>query len=383
MNNVTNHFRGGELRLFHTADLHLGSPFSGFDIKTAEQRRLRQVDLLARAMERARAEGCSAVLIAGDLFDCGYVDGDTVARALEILGGCGMTVVISPGNHDPFSPGGIYSARTLPENVHVFDSPEMNRILLPELGLAVHGYAFESERYTADPLADGIDLHPEYFNVLCAHGDLYSPISTYAPINQPQLESMGLDYVALGHVHKIAEPARLGRTLVAYPGFLEGRSFDECGFGGALVVSLSKDRQQIATASRVVISDKQYMVHTLDVTGASSKSDVQKAVARFVEDEKLGKETCLRLTLVGNVDPRTPDSISIPSDEVGLDLLEIQNETLPIFNAEYLENDITLRGALYRQLLPSLKSPDPEVRRVAVGALRMGLAALEGRMLIS
>ena len=381
MNDVTQTINKGELKLLHTADLHLGSPFSGLDIRSSEQRRRGQVESFSRALQKAKECGCSAVLIAGDLFDCGYADGDTVNRAFEILGECGMPVIISPGNHDPYVAGGIYSSRSIPDNIHIFDSPEMSRIDLPEIGLSVHGYAFDSERYTSDPLASGIELFPGHFNVMCAHGDAYSPISTYAPINLPQLERLGLDYVALGHVHKISDPIRLGRTLLAYSGFLEGRSFDECGYGGAIIVTLSGDREAVAEAERVILSDKRYLTHTLDVTGAAGRSDLLSDIRKYIEESRLGKETCLRITLVGNVDPRTPDSLSISADEMGLALLEIQNETLPIFNAEYLENDITLRGALYRQLLPSLNSPDPETRKVAVGALRMGLAALDGRML--
>lgn len=372
-----------DVRLFHIADLHLGSPFSGFDVKNSEMRRLRQLDQFEHSLELAKGEGCSAVLIAGDLFDCGYADGDTVSRAFEILGKCGMPVVISPGNHDPYTEGGIYSSHSLPGNVHVFDSPEMGRIDLAELGVCVHGYAFESEHYLSDPLSAGFEICENKFNVMCAHGDVYSPISTYAPINLAQLEGSGLDYVALGHIHKYSEPLKVGKTMVAYSGFPEGRSFDECGYGGAVIVTLSKNKTPAASAERVILSDRQYISDTLDVTGAESRSDILAAVRRYVESKDLGVETCLRLTLIGNVHPNAPLSISVPSEDMGVSLLELKNDTLPIFDAEYLENDITLRGALYRQLLPSMNSPDPEMRRVAVGALRMGLAALDGRMLTS
>ena len=383
MNDIIQTKTKRELRLFHTADLHLGSPFSGFDVKTGELRRRRQVDSFARSLEYAKNEGCDAILIAGDLLDCGYVDGDTVKATFDAIERCGIPVILSPGNHDPFSEGGIYSSHSLPSNLYIFDSPEMGRIDLPEIGLCVHGYAFESDRYSFDPLASGVELCPDRFNVMCAHGDIFSAISTYAPINLAQLGELSLDYVALGHIHKYSEPIRIGKTTVAYSGFQEGRSFDECGFGGALVITLSADRTPSATVERVILSDKQYLSELLDVTGAESRSDILNAIKEFIQKRELGKETCLRLTLVGNVHPKAPAALSLSADEVGLALIDIKNETVPLFDAEYLENDITLRGALYRQLLPSLSSPDPEVRRVAVGALRMGLAALEGRMLTS
>ena len=251
---------------------------------------------------------------------------------------------------------------------------------LDGIGLRVHGYAFDSRSYTDDPLSEDAELAEGRFNVLCAHGDIFSPLSTYAPINPARLGEMGFDYAALGHVHKYSEPVKLRGCLVAYSGFPEGRSFDECGFGGALTVTLTRDGDGVsAEAERVVLSGKRYLTGELDVTGASGVSDLVASIKQYLSKNGIGRETSLRLTLTGAVDPSLQCDRVMSADEAGLALLEIRNETLPLFDAEYLENDITLRGALYRQLLPMLNSPDGETRRVAIGALRMGLAALEGR----
>ena len=379
MNEITGTLQSGDLRLFHAADFHLGSPFSGFDIRESEQRRAELIDAFAASLSEAVKMGCGAILIAGDLFDCGYVDRDTVKKVFGLLGGTGIPVVISPGNHDPMVRGGVYSTADLPDNIYIFDSPELSYFDFPELSLRVHGYAFESERYTSDPLSAEIVLSDSFFNVLCAHGDIYSPISTYAPINLRQLEAVGFDYVALGHIHKYTEPLKLGGTLVAYSGFPEGRSFDECGFGGALAVTLSREGSFPAEASRIILSKRQYLSESLDVTGLSAKGEVIEAIKGYVSSKKYGKETALRITLTGSTSPSLPTEITADAKEMGLAYLEIRNDTLPIFEAEYLENDVTLRGALYRQLLPKLTDPDPETRRITVGALRMGLAALEGK----
>ena len=44
-----------------------------------------------------------------------------------------------------------------------------------------------------------------------------------------------------------------------------------------------------------------------------------------------------------------------------------------------LEKDMTMRGELYRELLPLLTGGSAEERATASAALKMGLAALEGR----
>lgn len=374
----------GELRLFHTADFHLGSPFSGLDVRASESRRREQLEIFAAAISQAKEKGCAAILIAGDLFDCGYVDRQTVKSVFDILGGVGMPVIISPGNHDPMTRGGVYSAKDMPENLFIFDSPQMSYLDFPELHLRIHGYAFESERYTDDPLSSGeISVAPNSYNVLLAHADIYSPLSTYAPINMKQLESVGFDYVALGHIHKYDEPVRIGKTLVAYSGFPVGRSFDECGFGGALTVTLSPSETFTASAERIILSDKRYISESLDVTGVSGRNELSAAIKKYVSDRGYGRETSLRLHLTGSVDPAFHCDPLLSASDLGLALLDLRNDTLPILNVEYLENDLTLRGALYRQLSPDLNHPDPYRRKVAAEALRMGLAAIEGRAVLS
>ena len=63
---------------------------------------------------------------------------------------------------------------------------------------------------------------------------------------------------------------------------------------------------------------------------------------------------------------------------LGLYELELLDRTTPTFDAAYLEKDMTVRGELYRSLLPRLTEGSPEERATAARALRMGLAALSG-----
>ena len=60
-------------------------------------------------------------------------------------------------------------------------------------------------------------------------------------------------------------------------------------------------------------------------------------------------------------------------------LFEVQDRTLPLYDAAYLEKAPTVQGAFYRALLPRLESRDAEERALAGEALRLGLSALAGR----
>ena len=62
-----------------------------------------------------------------------------------------------------------------------------------------------------------------------------------------------------------------------------------------------------------------------------------------------------------------------------MDYIEYKNNTVPTYDASYLESDMSIKGELYRYLLPLLTSGTPEERETAANALKIGLAALENR----
>lgn len=374
--------KDNKIKIFHTGDFHLDSPFSGCNVKESDARREALRCAFSAALERAEGDGCDLILIAGDLFDCGYVTAETVVRAFSDIEKCGIPVIVSPGNHDPYRTGGIYERSDKPGNLFVFSSPELTRLDLDGLPVSIHGYAFTSDRIDEPPVtSDVIKLHPTNVDLLLAHADIYSPISKYAPLSLKTLETSGFAYAALGHVHKAEEPLKAGSTTVSYCGFPEGRGFDELGFGSAMEITVDTVSGDV-TARRVTLSTRRYMIESVDVTGAGSINEIRSAVLRSVKEKGYGKETSLRVILTGSVSPDISADVHIDAEEAGLSLLEVENTTSPIYDNETLKNDISLRGALYRRLLPALSSDDKRERAVACEALRMGLAALDGKQLL-
>ena len=370
----------GSLRIIHISDIHLDSPFAGLDVKTSEARRCEHREAFLSALGLATEKGCELMLISGDLFDCGYVTEETVSLVLSAIGKCPYPVVLCPGNHDPYTPNGIYSRKALPENLYIFTREEMDRFDFDSLGVSVHGYAFLSNRYFHDPFDSGYELKEGYINLLCAHTELEEVIPKFAHIKSSRFDGSGFAYAALGHVHKHSEPVSAGSTVYSYGGFAFGRSFDELGFGRMLLVDIDRDAGVTAIES-LQISDKQYAIDSLDVSGAEETQDVLSRIAALISERGYGEETSLRVVLGGTVSP----DLILPEPngaELGVALLQIENDTLPILDTEYLEGDVSLKGALYRQLLPKLRSDDARERRVAAEALRIGLCALEGKSFI-
>ena len=367
------------MRILHTADLHLDSAFSSFGKKDAEQYRELGRTLLKNIFECAKHEKCDMILVAGDLFDSKFVSNDTRALFVSLVRSASIPVVVSPGNHDPYSENSFYAlvAKENIENLYVFSAPELQIFDFDELRVRVFGYAFTSPVINESPLLEA--QMPEdngYLKILCAHADMASPLSRYAPISLAELSRFGFAYSALGHIHN-REEKEDANGRVRYSGFAEGRSFDELGEGGVFVVDvdgISCDVRRITLSSRAFYID--------ELNASQSVGDLRDRAIQFIKDKNYRYGTYLRLIVTGTAEPQAVKSLKSLTEEIcketGLEYLEIEDSTLPIFDGKYLEKDVTIRGEIYRTLLPSLTSADAEVRKKATMALKIALSAIDG-----
>ena len=223
------------VKIIHGADFHLDSPFSGLSPERAAQRRGEQRDLLTRLAQLAREKQADLVLLSGDLMDGETVYRETAQALSQALGGIPCPVFLAPGNHDCYSPSSVYATLDWPDNVHIFTSPAVEGVDLPQLNCTVYGRAFCSPHETDSPLAGFQAAEDGRLTLACLHGDT-APGSGYGPISQEEIAASGLDYLALGHVHQHSGLQRAGRTAWAYPGCPEGRGFDETGEKGVLLL---------------------------------------------------------------------------------------------------------------------------------------------------
>lgn len=367
------------IKILHCADLHLDSPFSGLDPIQSEARREEQRELLRNLICYIRNQRIDLVLIAGDLFDSGYTNSKTVKYAADLLATVGCPVVISPGNHDPYTPNGIYSSG-FPENVHIFDKKELSSFNFDSLGITVWGYAFTSPAYEEHPLACEYTLDTDRLNLLCAHADIIQSLSKYAPISPRELDDSAFDYAAFGHVHNAPEMGSYNGTLAAYSGCAEGRSFDELDFGGAILLEI--DGKKI-NASKVRLAKRRYMIEEIDVTGVESDAETVEKIRQRIAIKNYKDDTSLRVMLYGSVSSEyAPSAERIKEAISGLYSLDVKDETLPTLDEELLAQDVSVRGEFYRTLLKTIREGTEEERKTAVLALRLGLAALDDKPII-
>lgn len=126
------------------------------------------------------------MLLSGDLMDGETVYRETAQALSQALGGIPCPVFLAPGNHDCYSPSSVYATLDWPDNVHIFTSPAVEGVDLPQLNCTVYGRAFCSPHETDSPLAGFQAAEDGRLTLACLHGDT-APGSGYGPISQEEI----------------------------------------------------------------------------------------------------------------------------------------------------------------------------------------------------
>ena len=368
------------VKILHTADMHLDSPFTLMDASLSQARRADLRSAFSALMMYVKDNDIDLVLIAGDMFEHEYATKETIAlvvKEFEKVPDCRF--VISPGNHDPYTPTSVYKKCQFPTNVYIFSEPGISVFTFDDIGVDVYGYAFTSPTLERNPAVGKKPGRPERINILCAHADTSSPISKYAPMTEGDIADSGFDYVALGHIHTGKEPVKAGESVYAYCGCLEGRDYSEAGHKGALYGEFIKDENGFRYNIKPVrFSRRRYASHRLNVTGCCSIEEIIGIISEKIVAKGYGEDTLLRVILEGNVSP----GLEITRHAVERNIrklytFELIDHTLPLYDADSLRNDPTIKGAFFEALLPMLEGSDPEQRETAALALRYGLSAID------
>lgn len=368
------------LKIFHTADIHLDAPFSLSDPVEAEKRRTGLRSTFCSMIHAAKRIEADVFFISGDLFEENFATKDTVnavIREMESFSSCRFFII--PGNHDPYSENSVYALIKWPENVHIFKDKNPTYVDIPEKNARIYGHAYFGKDIE-DGVFSGFKVEDDTkINILLAHGFVNMPQSSCNVLMRSDIENSGFDYIALGHIHTHGGFEKAGKTVFSYPGCAVGRSFDECGYKYAIVGTITKDaREADVRLTTYKCSDRRFEIAKTDISGSRSEEEAFSKIAEATS--QYGEDTSLRIILEGAVSPEVQISFEDIRRIVKAPLyVEFFDETLPLFDAESLKNDMTIMGAFYRALEPRLLSDDAAERKLAATALRYGLSALSGR----
>lgn len=351
------------MRILHSADWHLDSPFEALPAEKARAMRAEAREIPGRIADLASELGADVVLLCGDLFDTqqpGAASREAVAAGLRRID---CPVFIAPGNHDWYrASGGLWRSMELPDNVYIFTGG-FERFELPCAD--VYGAAF-TEPHCAGGLAGFRAERRGKPAVMALHGTL-DAAGDYRPISERDIAATGLDYLALGHTHRPSGLRRAGEVCYAWPGCAMGRGFDECGARGAYFAEITEDGCEL---SFYELTRRRY-----EIIEAETRGDAAAALREAVASAREG-DIC-RFVLRGESEQRVPQSLlDALADERGLFAAFLRDETAPP-RVECSAD--SLRGNFLRIARERLDAAETEAERLALSrAIRWGEAALCG-----
>ena len=348
------------LKILHSADWHLDSPFLSFrEDQRAALKRAQQL-IPQKIAEIARREDCGLVLLAGDLFD-GAWNRDTLDRARQALKDCGCPVMIAPGNHDPWGPDSPWQ-ESWPDNVHIF-RPGISSVYLKDLDTRVYGSGFSG--MDCESILSGFHAEKmETYQIGVFHGDPTNGNSPYNPVTTAEIRQSGLTYLALGHVHS-AGGLEVENTVCSWSGCPMGRGWDETGSKGCLLAEI-EEQVRVRT---IPMDLPEFYRETVDVEGREVP-DLDGVLP------PAGCRNFYRITLEGY---GKPDLTAIRQKYQNFLNLELLDQTVdPQSLWTGMEED-SLRGAYLKRLKEAADQADPELQHKILLAAEISQKLLEGR----
>ena len=351
------------MKILHTADWHLDTPFSGFSGEKRDFLRRELLKIPEKITQLALREGCCMILIAGDVFDGAYTADslDAVRTALE---NCRLPVFISPGNHDFCASDSPWTAECWPENVHIFTGG-LESAAVPALDCRIYGAGYSS--MDCEPLLENFQREgQEKYHIAVIHGDPTSASSPYSPVTAAQVRASNLDYLALGHIHKSGSFAA-GQTLCAWPGCPMGRGYDELGEKGAYIVDL--DTKEL----RFVVMDAPRFFDPEAETGNDAAAALDALLPPVKSDD------FYRVTLTGSGEGSLEELTARFAHIPNLELRDQRTEKIDIWSAA---GDDTLEGVYFQMLRRMLDTADKREAAQIQLAAEISRKLLDGREVI-
>ena len=257
------------MKLAHISDLHIGKRVNGFSMLEE------QADILKKISKIAVAEECTALLIAGDIYDKAVPSAEAVSLFDEFiteLSGQNIAVLAISGNHD--SPERIaFASRLLGKSgVHmspVFDGEAKPICLSDEFGSVfvyllpfvrpVHVRSVfpeaKIESYTdaVRCAVENMQIDTSQRNILVAHQFVTGAVRCDSEdISVGGLDNVDasvfsdFDYTALGHIHS---PQNACGELVRYCGTPLKYSFSEAGDKKSVTVIELREKGSVSVST--------------------------------------------------------------------------------------------------------------------------------------
>ncbi len=406
------------MKIIHCADLHLNSKMTANLTKDkAKERKAELLHTFIRMVDYAVKEEVQAIIIAGDLFDHNQIS-KTTRNAVydQIRLHPWIEFYYLQGNHD--SNSFLSDMEEIPDNLKLFGKEwtsytvsEIQEESAAEDKSAVNaltGDHVEGER-SAEDRSDaergngnqraarkvtitGVELDQENsatvyhslaldagnFNIVVMHGqesEQRGGRDKTEIISLRELRNKGIDYLALGHIHRYKEDKLDARGIYCYCGCLEGRGFDECGEHG--FVSLEIDEEE-GTCRRTFVpfACRRLYEIPVDVSGCHTTLDMKERIENALEQREIAPKNMVKVVLTGEFCVNDEKDIDFLSKQFqdSFYFFKIKDNTKWEIDYQAYELDESLKGEFVR----SVKEADGMSEEDKAAVIRYGILALAG-----
>lgn len=375
---------GVNMKILHCADIHLDSAMTAnLDKAKAKERKSELLASFKDMVAYAAKENIRIIIIAGDLFDTRNIAAGVKKEVYNIIvNNPDIMFYYLQGNHD----NGSFLAylEEVPENLRMFgrEWTSYNAGVIDKgsirKNVVITGVELDSDN--SGKIYGSLSLNAGDFNIVVLHGQEASHISrnNAQVISLKNLRNLGIDYLALGHVHEYSSDRLDGRGVYCYPGCLEGRGFDEAGEHGFVILDIDDVTGGFDTYF-VPFARRNVYVAQVDVTGCADTFEIGQRVKRFLTASGYEKESLVKLELTGvlDVEGEKDTDYLCRQFESGYFAFKIKDCTR--YEVDYMSygHEISLKGEFIRNVMARDDISEQDKAEI----IRYGLQALQGEEL--
>lgn len=367
------------MKVIHCADLHLDSRLnSNFACKEkAKERRNELIMNFSDLVSFAKSNDVSHIMIAGDLFDKSDISATARNTVLhEIVSNPEIGFFYLKGNHD--ADNFLSDLDTLPDNLFLFND-EWTKYTLDEEGI-ICLYATELTKERAGSLQESFVPDPSQINIVMLHGqEANSSVKDKTEIiNKNAFRNKGIDYLALGHVHKYIREELDPRCVLCYPGCLEGRGFDETGEHGFVLLDIDVSSHRIKDTFVPFAKRKLYEIE-VNVEDLSLPTQMVQSVKSAIESSPAKDTDLIKVVLKGGLSVDVSVDLNFILNYIVSDFyfVKIYDETTVKVRYEDYLLDQSLKGEFVRKVSESDLSEEEKARIIRYGLIVIGGGKLE------
>lgn len=356
------------IKFVHTGDIHLGLQFNkvSFHKDKAVLRRRELWSTFERIVNYCIKESIDFLFVAGDLFEYDYFTIGDIKRVRDIFEKAeGVNILIVAGNHDILNSKSLYNRVVWSPNVTIFQN-KLEKKVFSDLDTVVYGYSWDRSEIKDSDLFNDFQYENEDYDknkILILHGDINKE-SKYLPLTLEGLNNLGMDYIALGHIHKPI----IYNDKIAYCGTPEPLDFGELGQRGIIQGVIEKGKTKFEF---IPFSARCFYQEDIDVDGDMSYLDIKEKIKSIQTGNP--EKDFYRIYLKGYIQNDISLENLYGDIEEYFYHLELFDETIPDYDLDALE--LLHKNNIVGQFIRKMKDKDLN-KRCVKEALYIGLEVL-------